>query len=131
MHITKKERDYLLEIGKRTDKFPLRLSELAKSMKISEPSAFEMVERLKKAELVKTHGGMVILTDYGNSLYSKIIMAHRTLETLFSEFEIDPDAACKECSKIDYLMDQEVIVKLFNKLGAPEFCPHGKPISVS
>ncbi len=131
MRITKKERDYILEIGKSADKFPLRLSELARSMKISEPSAFEMVERLKKAKLVETRGGMVALTDYGNIIYSNIIMAHRTLETLFARFEIDPDVACRECSKIDYLMDREVIEKLFKELGAPEFCPHGKPVSVS
>jgi len=130
MDITKKERDYIVEIGKRATRFPVRISELARLMKVSEPSAFEMVERLKREGIVETRGGMVALTDYGNMIYQKIIMAHRTLEVLFSRFNIDPDAACVECSKIDYLMDHEIIMRLFKELGSPELCPHGRPVSV-
>ncbi|MCL4344537.1 MAG: metal-dependent transcriptional regulator [Nitrososphaerota archaeon] len=131
MHITKKERDYMVQIGQSTDKFPMRLSELARSLGVSEPTAFEMIERLKKAGLVETKTGMIVLTKNGHEFYRKIIMAHRTLETLLFRFGIEPDLACKECSKIDYLVDQEVIIKLFGKLNAPELCPHGKLINVT
>ncbi|MEM0146569.1 MAG: metal-dependent transcriptional regulator [Conexivisphaerales archaeon] len=130
MHITKKERDYIVRIGQRGDKFPFKLSELAKSLGVSEPSTFEMIQRLKKVGLAETKGGMVILTDDGHKFYREIVMAHRTLETLLFNFGIDLDLACEECSKIDYLVDREVIMKLLMKLNAPEFCPHGRLIKM-
>lgn len=130
MQITKKERDYVVHIGQSADKFPLRISDLARSLEVSEPSAFEMIVRLKKAGLVDTKAGMIILTGDGHRFYREIIMAHRTLETLLFRVGIDPDLACKECSKIDYLVDHDIIIKLFRNLNAPEFCPHGKPLNV-
>ncbi|MGC8557992.1 MAG: metal-dependent transcriptional regulator [Nitrososphaeria archaeon] len=130
MQVTKKERDYIVQIGQSADSFPLRLSELARSLGVSEPSAFEMVEKLKRAGLVKAKGGMIILTVDGQKFYSEIMMAHRTLETLMVRFGIDPDFACSECSKIDYLIDHKVIAKLFEWLNFPDLCPHGKPVKV-
>jgi len=130
MHATKKERDYIVQIGQSADRFPLRLSELAKSLEVSEPTAFEMVEKLKGAGLVKAKGGMIVLTVNGQKFYSEIMMAHRTLETLMFRFGIDPDFACRECSKIDYLIDHQVIEKLFEGLNSPDLCPHGKPVKV-
>ncbi len=127
--ITKKERDCIVAIGKRrNDPFPVRVSTIAKALKLKLPTVEEIIQRLVSKDIVKKNGGMVILTDSGNRCYEDIIMKHRVLETFLSDCGVDPDKACKEISNFDYLVDKESAEKINEKIGKPEKCPHGLKI---
>ena len=128
--ISKKERDYLVLIFELSKDFPVRVRDLAEVTNVSEPTAYEYSVRLAEKGLVLMKKGMVKLTEKGNELVADIIKAHRVLETLFYLNGISADESCQECSKIDYLLDQETIEKLYEKLGEPANCPHGRPVVV-
>ncbi|AAT43564.1 metal-dependent transcriptional regulator [Picrophilus oshimae] len=128
MEITKKERDCIVKIKELSGSFPPRLSDLAVGLNIKPPTAIELLERLERKGLIKKEHGMIILTDNGNNEYSKIMLAHRTYETLLSMSGVSAEDACLQAEKIDYLMEPESMRHVLKSLGSPEKCPHGKPI---
>lgn len=131
MEITKKERDYLILIKELSGEFPPRVSDVARASGVKEPTAYEALKNMERKGLIKIRRGVVVLTELGSLTYYKIIKAHRVLELLFVKHGADPDEACRECSNIDYVVEPSLIEKVYASLGAPSFCPHGKPIEVS
>ncbi|MEM0127457.1 MAG: metal-dependent transcriptional regulator [Thermoplasmatales archaeon] len=128
-HITKRERDALVIIGRnKENKFPIRISSLAKQLNIRTPTAEEIVEKLVLKNLVQKSGGLVILSDAGMKYYLETMMKHRAMETFLTGCGVDPDTACKQVSVFDYLLDKGSAIKILKKLGNPEKCPHGLKI---
>lgn len=129
-NLSKKERDYLILIYEISKEYPVRVKDLAEATKVSEATAYEYSLRLAEKGLIVMRRGAIKLTEKGEKIIANILKAHRVLETLFFINGIDPESSCKECSKIDYLLSDEVIEKLYSSLGKPQLCPHGKPIEV-
>ncbi len=125
--ITKKERDCIVVLMERGS-FPVRLYNVAEMLNVKPPTAHELISRLISKNIVQKSNGIISLTDEGKLLYDEIIMAHRTLEIIMARSGINSEKACSQVEKIDYLMDESSIEKLFSNLGSPEICPHGKPV---
>lgn len=127
--LTKKERDCLIAImeSKHQD-FPVRQSDLAKTLSIKSPTAFEILKRLESKGLIEKDRGMVILTNKGEEVYKKIVMVHRVMESLLAGSGVPADEACIEVQEFDYLMNVDSVQKIMNSMGNPHKCPHGKPI---
>jgi len=126
-NITRKERDCIVALHENSG-FPLRLFNIAEILKIKAPTAYELVKRLESKNIIEKKNGVISLTPNGNTIYSEIIMAHRTLEIMLTKSGVNSDRACQQIEKIDYLMDDVSIQKLFKSLGQPQTCPHGKPV---
>jgi DtxR family Mn-dependent transcriptional regulator len=120
-NITRKERDCIVALHENSG-FPLRLFNIAEILKIKAPTAYELVKRLESKNIIEKKNGVI------NMIYSEIIMAHRTLEIMLTKSGVNSDRACQQIEKIDYLMDDVSIQKLFKSLGQPQTCPHGKPV---
>ncbi|MGC8687726.1 MAG: metal-dependent transcriptional regulator [Candidatus Micrarchaeia archaeon] len=131
MDITKKERDCLVAIGSIDSKFQPRLIDIAKSMKVSAPTAYNLVKRLCKKGLIEDYKGSIAMTEKGRKMHKDIIMAHRCIEVLLSKAGIDKDCACKDAQKIDYVIGTKEARKLLYYIGNPKSCPHGKPIVIA
>ena len=126
---TRRERDCIVTIHENSSReFPIRLSEIAKTMRMKPPSVIEILKRLELKGLITREKGMVILTDAGNESYNYITNCHRILETIFVDSGIALDEACREVSAFDYMINSESAMKLSNLVGNPSACPHGKPI---
>jgi DtxR family Mn-dependent transcriptional regulator len=128
--ITRKERDCIVALRENSG-FPVRLFNIAELLDIKAPTAFELIKRLESKNIIKKTNGVISLTPYGNSIYSEIIMAHRTLELILTRSGVNSDKACQQIEKIDYLMDDTSVQKLFKSLGQPQTCPHGKPVKLN
>ncbi|WP_337859980.1 metal-dependent transcriptional regulator [Ferroplasma sp.] len=126
-NITRKERDCIIALHDNFS-FPLRLFNIAETLKIKAPTAHELIKRLESKHIIEKKNGIISLTDYGNAVYNDIIMAHRTLEIMLTNSGVNSDMACQQIEKIDYLMDEVSIQKLFKSMGKPQTCPHGKPV---
>jgi len=131
IEITEKERSCLLALGEMTGSFPPRLVDIARKLKVKPPTALNLVRRLEAKGLASEKRGQVLITKAGKKEYSNIVLAHRCLETLFSKAGIPADCACRQARKLDYLVAPAYARKLFNYLGNPKYCPHGKPIVVT
>lgn len=128
-NITKKERDCIITLHDSSN-LPVRLFNIADMLDIKAPTAHELVNRLISKKILQKNNGIISLTEYGNEIYNEIIMAHRTMEIIFAKSGVNPDKACSEIGKIDYLMDKSSIEKLLVNIGNPEKCPHGKPVKL-
>ena len=127
--LTKKERDCIISIVE-TQKgdFPVRLSDIAKSMKIKSPTALDLIKRLEAKNLVERDRGMIALTGSGENTYEDLMLVHRVMEFLLTESGVQPDDACNDVKNYDYLMNIEFARKILKRIGNPKECPHGKPI---
>ncbi|MGC8628731.1 MAG: metal-dependent transcriptional regulator [Candidatus Micrarchaeia archaeon] len=128
MQITHKERACILAVQDLRSEFPPRLKEIASELGITPPTALALIRRLEGKGIVHEEKGSVVLTSKGKEVYKNIILAHRILETLLCRAGVSLDCACKEAQKFDYLIDPSYAKKLWNYLGKPKKCPHGKPI---
>ena len=127
--VTKRERDCLVLLKEESvGEFPLRLHEIASIMKIKPPTALNVIKRLRIKGLVESRDGMVVLTDNGNNVTRKILMVHRTFESLFCQSGISKKNACLEAGEIDFLIPEENARMVLKRIDNPEACPHGKPI---
>lgn len=127
--ITKRERDCLVFIEEYTGKgFPIRLHEIASTMKVKSPTAFNVIKRLEEKGLAESRNGMVKLTTAGKEAARKILIVHRTFESLFCQSGIPVEKACEEASDIDFLIPENNARKVLKRIDNPKVCPHGKPI---
>lgn len=127
--VTKRERDCLVFLKEESGGgFPKRLHEIADSMGVKPPTALNIVKRLRVKGLVESRDGMVVLTERGNDITRKILMVHRTFESLFCQSGISRNSACLEAGEIDFLIPEENARMVLKRIDSPESCPHGKPI---
>jgi len=91
----------------------VRCSEVAKSLNVSKPSVYEVVEKLKGKKLVrKKQRSAIFLSKKGMEKAREIIHTRRVLESMEHTFSL------------------ETLRRLDRKLGNPKICPHGKKIHV-
>ncbi|MGC8569345.1 MAG: metal-dependent transcriptional regulator [Nitrososphaeria archaeon] len=128
--LSKRERDYLVTIFRLSEEFPVRVKDVADAFGVKEPTAYEYAMRLKRKNLLVLRRGVIKLTEKGEIMVGRILKAHRVLEIMFVMHGLDARKSCEECSKIDYLMDDESVDRLYEELGRPERCPHGEPVLV-
>ncbi|MEM0158508.1 MAG: metal-dependent transcriptional regulator [Thermoplasmataceae archaeon] len=129
--LTRRERDCIIQIGEFTDsRFPMRLVDLSEKLNISSPGALSLIKSLESKGLVNRNHGMLVLTEEGRKRYARIVESHRVMEVLMVNNGLNPDNACRESARFDFLMDEDDVNRIFSSLGKPECCPHGRRIEV-
>ncbi len=131
MRISSREFLYLLVIkGGVNDKGSgATIFGIAKALGVSTASAYEEINHLIKKGFVERRNGGIYITDEGIKEMNSLIRAHRVVETLLVRAGgIDPDKACELAKMFDYALPEEVVEKLYEYLGKPSKCPHGKDI---
>ena len=73
---------------------------------------------------------MLVLSAEGKEEYARIIESHRVIETLMTRNGVDLDDACRLSCNLDFIIDETAVNSIFNQLGKPKSCPHGKKIEV-
>lgn len=126
--LTRKERDFLVKIVENRGSFPIRLNILAKQLGVKSPTAYEVVRRLSTKGYAISNRGMIVPTEKGIREYGKLIMAHRVMESIAFSSGKPLQSACAGVCDYDYLMDREIVERIWNMLGKPKRCPHGMPI---
>ncbi|MFA5338553.1 MAG: metal-dependent transcriptional regulator [Candidatus Omnitrophota bacterium] len=128
-----KKEDYLEEmymIQYRNNR-AARVTELARVLKVSDPSVSEMIRRLEKEKLVtfERFGG-ISLTALGIKEARKIVRKHQLLEVFFSRvlnLKIKKDIH-EEAHAMEHALSDAATDKLDSMLKKPKLCPDGNPI---
>lgn len=105
-------------------------SEIATYMFVSAGSATAMVKRLAEMGLVHhvPYQG-IRLTELGEKLAKQMTRAHRILENfLVQELGLPWNDVHELACKLEHYISDDIINRIDEKLGHPEFCPHGNPV---
>jgi len=127
---TRRELDCLRAIYElSSDGWPVRLVDAANFLSVAPPTALIMMDRLVKGGLLKKGATGYLLTEDGKKQAETVVMAHRVVETLLYKAGFTPNEACAQARKFDVSVPEVVVKKLYDYLGRPAECPHGKRIA--
>lgn len=109
MNVEKTMEDYLeaiLMIKERQGY--VRSIDVAEQLHVTKPSVTYSTKRLKdKGYLTSDHAGMLVLTDSGMEIASKIYTRHKTLTKFFTMLGVDPEIAREDACKIEHDLSEE------------------------
>ena len=127
--VSKRERDCLVSLVEGSAKgFPLRLYQIATLLRVKPPTALNVVRRLEQKGLAQSKDGMTLLTELGDRTAKRILLVHRTYESLLCQSGVSEKSACSEAADVDFIIPEEEARLILKKIGNPRLCPHGKPI---
>ena len=129
--MTPDKEDYLKcihELGETRTKITNK--RIAASMEVSAQAVTEMVKKMIAEELIiKDKEVGYYLTRKGLSLVSKLYRKHRLIEVFLDSYlNYSPDEIHQEAEVLEHTVSTTFIDRLEEKLGFPEFCPHGGTI---
>jgi len=106
------------------------VSALAGEFGVKLPSSIEILRKLEKKGLViRKPWGIPELSKRGKALTEMVMHNHRILEIyLNKKLGVNSKLSCMEASKVDYLLDNDVIERMCKVLEKPSRCLHGNPI---
>jgi len=109
---------------------PALASRVAEMLGVSRASAGEMLKRLEKEGLVQRgEHKEAILTAKGRERAEKVVRKHRIIERLLTDFMGYTAAeAHVHADELGDTFSDDMIVRMEEKLGHPERCPHGWPV---
>lgn len=109
---------------------PTAAARIADQLGVSRASAGEMLKRLEgEGMVVRGERKEAILTEKGRIAAMRIVRRHRLVERLLTDVMGYTGAESHEkADGIDAGFDEEMVERLWEKLGRPERCPHGYPI---
>jgi len=106
------------------------VSTLAKRFDVRLPTTIEILNKLERKRLVaKKPWRVPELTRKGIIVAEAIMHQHRIIELYFnSKLGLDSKQSCAEASKIDYLLNPDLVAKMCKVLKRPTRCLHGNAI---
>lgn len=125
--------DYLKAISKLMPKkgqVSVRVGKIAEKLGISRPAVTEMMKKLESAGYLKhqPYKG-VALTTQGRQIGARMIRRHRLWEMyLFQELGLPWEKVHEEAERLEHACSDFLVDRLEEKLGFPQFDPHGNPI---
>jgi DtxR family transcriptional regulator, Mn-dependent transcriptional regulator len=129
--LTDSIQDYLREIYKLgTEKSPVSVSALAKSLGVSPASTSAMVKKLAALDLAvhEPYRG-IALTPAGEKVALEVIRHHRLLELYLAEtLGVHVDEVHDEAERLEHVISEELEERIDKALGFPTHDPHGDPI---
>ena len=114
----------------RSGQQPTVAARIADQLHVSRASVGEMLKRLEADGMI-TRGEHkeALLTERGSETAERIVRRHRLVERLLTDvMGYSAPEAHEKADGLDDGFDDEMIERLFEKLGRPERCPHGYPI---
>ena len=132
MNLTLKEAEYLnaLYMLTKEEDVYIGTTVLANYMSVTPATVVDALNTLKRKgyiTYVKRFGSK--LTDKGRNVIKKLIWKHRVLET-FIYYSIGGDVSkiCDGIKGAELMISDEIIMEIYEKLGKPCKCPHGRDI---
>lgn len=103
---------------------------VARSLEVTRQSAGETLERLRRWGLVERRPDKTYaLTTAGTDVARGAVRRRRTVECFLADFVGYPTAAVHDLAQpIADALSDDAVELLFQRLGAPARCPHGRPI---
>jgi DtxR family transcriptional regulator, iron-dependent repressor len=103
---------------------------LARALRVSQPSASEMVKRLADEGLVSRDDHKLIhFTDRGHEVAERIVARHRLVEAyLVKIMGIPWDDVHEEAHAMEHSISPRLEAKMLEMIGEVRTCPHGHPI---
>lgn len=130
--ITPAVEEYLEAIYKMSleDEGTVIAARLAERMKVSPPTAADMLRRLTDGGFItvgKPEG--ITLTKKGREEAERLVRRHRLAERLLTDvLGLKWEDVHEEACRLEHVISDQIEAKLIEKLGDPETCPHGHPI---
>ncbi|MGN7296768.1 metal-dependent transcriptional regulator [Ferdinandcohnia sp. SAFN-114] len=112
--LSAKQEQYLVEIyWNLNEEGSARVSQLAKSLNVSVPSASKMSKKLKEEDLIDFQRyGIITLTEKGEKFAKQLAVNHEVLSRFFQLIEVKEENIKEEVKKIEPYMSSDVIQKL-------------------
>ena len=105
-------------------------SDIAAQLELTPPSVSGMIKRLSETGLIEhvPYRG-VQLTGQGRRAALRMIRRHRVLELyLTQQLAYDWGTVHEEAERLEHAVSDELIERMANALGNPQYDPHGDPI---
>ncbi|MDI9644042.1 MAG: metal-dependent transcriptional regulator [Candidatus Verstraetearchaeota archaeon] len=120
-------------LSEESSKGLVRVKEISSVLKVSPSTVTEMMQRLsEKGLVIRVDYEGVRLTEMGRSSARAVLSRHRILECFFYQFlDMKPEEVAEEICGIEHHISDRVLLRLYEKLGRPKVCPHGKPIPIN
>ena len=128
--VTSAVEDYLVTIYRLEEAFGIaRTTIIAKELNVKPGTVSKIISKLELKGLVeRTKYRGVKLTKEGRKIAEKIVWKHRIIERfLYDYVGLDPIKAHDYAHLMEHLPD-EIIERIYDKLGRPPTCPLGNPI---
>jgi len=131
--LTESERGYLetlfwlFEAG-----LPMTAANVVRAMRLSAPSAHEMIGRLERGGLITRGPDKVIeFTAEGERQAQEIVSRHRLIERFLTDvLGIPWDEVHEEAERLEHAMSPVLEERMLAAIGDANTCPHGHPIRV-
>jgi DtxR family Mn-dependent transcriptional regulator len=103
---------------------------LARALRVSQPSASEMLKRLADEGLIRRDEQKLIhFTDRGHEVAERIVARHRLVEAyLVKIMGIPWDDVHEEAHAMEHSISPRLEAKMLEMIGEVRTCPHGHPI---
>jgi DtxR family Mn-dependent transcriptional regulator len=103
---------------------------LARALRVSQPSASEMLKRLADEGLIERDDHKLIhFTDRGHEVAERIVARHRLVEAyLVKVMDIPWDDVHEEAHAMEHSISPRLEAKMLEMIGEVRTCPHGHPI---
>lgn len=132
MQVNQQREDYLTEIFKlQNANKKITNKSISEALNISPASVSEMLKKLKADNLIEDTKN-IKLTSLGEEITKNILSKHRLWETFFMKV-LDYNWADlhDNANKFQSVTNDEMLNRLNEFLGYPEYCPHGSTIYIN
>ena len=110
---------------------PANAARVAEMLGVSRAAVGEMLKRLGSDGLLKRDGGReLIFTDEGRERAEQVVRHHRIIERFLTDFlGYSAAGAHEHADDLGDAFSADMIERMNERLGFPDQCPHGWPIS--
>jgi DtxR family transcriptional regulator, Mn-dependent transcriptional regulator len=109
---------------------PPLASRVAEMLQVSRASAGEMLKRLEAEGLIERGARKeALLTETGRERAERVVRKHRIIERLLTDFMgYTGYEAHERADELGDTFDDDMVARMYEKLGHPGRCPHGWPV---
>jgi Mn-dependent DtxR family transcriptional regulator len=113
------------------DGSPANAARVADMLGVSRAAVGEMLKRMGNEGLLKRDGGReLVFTKQGTQRAEQVVRSHRIIERFLTDFlGYSPAGAHEHADALGDSFTPDMIERMNERLGFPERCPHGWPIS--
>jgi DtxR family transcriptional regulator, Mn-dependent transcriptional regulator len=110
---------------------PANAARVADMLGVSRAAVGEMLKRMGNAGLLKRDGGReLVFTKKGAARAEQVVRSHRIIERFLTDFlGYSPAGAHEHADALGDSFTPDMIERMNERLGFPDRCPHGWPIS--